>query len=185
MLTFVALVLMALSPMMAILTSVQAQDTNEVIVDNDGPGTSYEGGPWGYSSGSNPYGGSSRTEMRPGASYTFEAHITGYYAVSLWWTYWPSRCTNVPVDIYDGDTLLETVQVNHQENHGKWNFIGLYPFNSGTAKVVVRSESSSCSSCADAVSFFAALSPELDYIEIEGPSFVNENSTTQYNIDQT
>ena len=82
----------------------------EVIVDNDGPGTSYTGGEWGYSSGANPYGGSSRTEKEPGAAYTFETPLSGSYEVSLWWTYWSSRCTEVPVDIYDGDSLLATVR---------------------------------------------------------------------------
>ena len=153
---------------------------SEVIVDNDGPGTSQEGGYWGYSSGADPYGGSSYTSMTPGASYTFQTDISGLYAVSLWWTYWPSRCTSVPVDIYDGNTLLDTITVNHQENGGKWNFAGLFSFTSGTAKVVVRSESSSCSTCADAVSFFTALNPDLDRIEIEGPESVNENSNADY-----
>ncbi len=92
---------------------------SEVIVDNDGLGTSYTGGAWGYSSGLMPYGGTSRTEMEQGATYAFEASINGYHLVSLWWTYWPSRCTNVPVDIYDGTTLLDTVVVNHRENDGR------------------------------------------------------------------
>jgi len=127
--------------------------TVTVIIDNDKPGTSYTGGPWGYSSGANPYGGSSRTEMQQGAAYTFEATISGDYEVSLWWTYWRSRCTNVPVDIYDGNTLLDTVRVNHQENDGQWNLLGAYFFSSGTARVVIRSESNSCSTCADAVRF--------------------------------
>ncbi len=125
----------------------------EVIVDNDQPGTSYTGGPWGYSSGENPYGGSSRTEMAQGATYTFEAAISGNHEVFLWWTYWSSRCTNVPVDIYDGNTLLDTVRVNHQENDGQWNLLGAYFFSSGAARVVIRSESNSCSTCADAVRF--------------------------------
>ena len=124
-----------------------------VIIDNDKPGTSYTGGPWGYSSGADPYGGSSRTEMARGATYTFKAAISGSYEVSLWWTYWPSRCTNVPVDIYDGITRLDTVWVNHQENDGQWNLLGAYFFSSGTARVVIRSESNSCSTCADAVRF--------------------------------
>jgi len=135
-------------------TTASDQDSPpEVIVDNDGPGTSSTGGEWGYSSGLMPYGGTSRTEMRQGATYTFEASISGHHLVSLWWTYWRSRCTNVPVDIYDGSTLLDTVVVNHRENDGQWNPLGVYSFSSGTARVVVLSQSSGCSTCADAVKF--------------------------------
>jgi hypothetical protein len=45
------------------------------IIDNDKSGTSYIGGPWGYSSGASPYGGSSRAESRSGATYTFTANL--------------------------------------------------------------------------------------------------------------
>lgn len=153
-----------------------------VIIDNDGPGTSYAGGEWGYSSGANPYGGNSRTEKEPGATYTFETPLAGSYEVSLWWTYWSSRCTDAPVDIYDGDSLLATVRVNQQENAGQWNILGTYPFGNGTARVVVRSESNSCSSSADAVSFTEAVAAELEGLEIEGPADVNENMSIQYQL---
>ena len=153
-----------------------------VIVDNDGPGTFYSGGAWGFSSGANPYGGSSRTEKEPGAAYTYETSLTGSYEVSLWWTYWSSRCTDAPVDIYDGDSLLATVRVNQQANAGEWNSLGTYPFVSGTARLVVRSESNSCSSCADAVSFTEAVAPVLDRIDIEGQTEVTENASIQYQL---
>ena len=175
-------VLIVLGLTLIAIFSTIAMAQSEVIVDNDQLGTSYTGGPWGYSSGANPYGGSSRTEMAQGATYTFEAAISGNHEVFLWWTYWSSRCTNVPVDIYDGNTLLDTVWVNHRENDGQWNQLGTEPYLfSGTAKVVIRSESSSCSTCADAVKFVPTTPPELDYIEIEGPAVVNENSSTDYN----
>jgi hypothetical protein len=57
------------------------------------------------------------------------------------------------VDIYDGSTLLDTVVVNQQENDGQWNPLGVFLFSSGTARVVVRSESNTCSTCADAARF--------------------------------
>jgi len=156
-----------------------------VIIDNDGPGTSYTGGEWGYSSGANPYGDSSRTEKEPGAAYTYETSLTGSYEVSLWWTYWSSRCTDVPVDIYDGNSLLTTVRVNQQANASQWNILGVYPFTNGTARVVVRSESDTCSSSADAVSFTEAVAPELEGVEIEGPGEVNENASIQYQLRAT
>ena len=146
-------VLIVLGLTLIAIFSTIAMAQSEVIVDNDQLGTSYTGGPWGYSSGANPYGGSSRTEMAPGAAYTFKAPISGSYEVSLWWTYWPSRCTNVPVDIYDGYTLIDTVWVNHQRNAGQWNLLGVYFFSRGTARIVIRSESNTCSTCADAVRF--------------------------------
>ena len=140
----------------------------EVIVDNDEPGTSFSGGEWGYSSGANPYGGSSRTEKEPGAAYTYETSLTGSYEVFLWWTYWSSRCTDVPVDIYDGNSLLATVRVDQQANAGKWNLLGGYPFSSGTARVVVRSESSTCSSSADAVRFTSGATTMVAVPDVEG-----------------
>ena len=127
--------------------------SGEVIIDNDDPGTSYSGAEWGYSSGANPYDGSSRAESVAGATYTFQGSVTGYQEVSLWWTYWSSRCSSVPVDIYDGTTLLATVQVNQQQQSlaGQWNVLGSYTF-SGTARVVLRAQGG-CSTCADAVKF--------------------------------
>ena len=128
----------------------------EVIIDNDDPGTLAEGGAWGYSSGLNPYDGSSRAEMTAGATYTFQTSVTGDQVVSLWWTYWSSRCTAVPVDIYDGNTLLDTVPVNQRriDLAGDWNVLGPYTFN-GNARVVIRAQSG-CSANADAVKFESA-----------------------------
>ena len=133
----------------------------EVIIDNDGPGTSFSGGSWGYSSGANPYGGSSRAESSSGATYTFQGSVSGYQEVSLWWTYWSSRCTDIPVDIYDGTTLLDTVHVNQHQLSlaGQWNMLGSYSF-SGTARVVIRAKSG-CSACADAVRLVAEAPPEM------------------------
>ena len=137
--------------------------TSEVIIDNGALGTESTG-TWGPSSGANPYGSTSGslTTMTPGATYTFETPIAGgYYTVSLWWTYYASRCTSVPVDIYDGSNLLATVEVNQQENGGQWNTIGSYLFQTGTASVVIRSTSSTCSTCADAVRFTLVEAPTL------------------------
>jgi len=123
----------------------------EVILDNGEVGTSYMGS-WPVSGGADPYGNSSLYSKTVGATYSFEATIGGVYEVSLWWTEWPSRSTSVPVKIYDGDTLLDTVLVNQTAQGGQWNVLGTYSF-SGTAKVTVVSEDSSYSTCADAVRF--------------------------------
>ena len=113
-----------------------------------------QGGGWGYSSGANPWGPNSRTEMQTGATYTFETSLDGDYKVYLYWTYWASRCTNSRIEIYNGSALLDTIVVNQKGNASQWNQLGTesYLF-SGTARVVVRSDSYSCSTCADAVKF--------------------------------
>ena len=135
------------------ITLTVVSSAAELIIDNDDPGTSYIGASWDYSSGADPYGGSSRAENQSGAIYTFQGSAAGNQEVSLWWTYWSSRCTAVPVDIYDGATLLDTVYVNQHQLSlaGQWNVLGSYPF-SGMARVVIRAQSG-CSACADAVKF--------------------------------
>ena len=130
---------------------------SEVIVDNDESGTSSTGN-WYKSGGANPYGAESLYSRTAGATYTFSAPINGSCEVSLWWTEWSSRNTGVPIRIYDGNTLLDTVEVNQKANGGKWNALGNYTF-SGTAKIVIVSESSSTSTCADAVRFGTATGP--------------------------
>ena len=122
----------------------------EIIIDNGDPGTSSTG-TWLTSGGEDPYGqNKSVFSNQAGATYTFETAVTGCYKVSLWWTYWPNRCTSVPVEIYDGSNPLDTVYVD-QQHCGEWNVLGTYRF-SGTAKVVINSEGS-CTTCADAVKF--------------------------------
>ncbi len=162
----------------------------EVIIDNGNAGTSSTGR-WYVSGSGNPYGDNSVYSYRAGAMYTFEAAVDGSYEISLWWTERVSRCTSVPVEIYDGHTLLDTVEVNQKVNGGQWNVLGTYVF-SGTVRVVIISEGR-YSTCADAVRF---VSPEreldhieiegppereLDHVEIEGPLSVNENSSADYN----
>jgi lysophospholipase L1-like esterase/plastocyanin domain-containing protein len=156
------------------------QAPSQSIIDNDGPGTSYSGGAWGYSSGANPYNGTSRAESLNGATYTFQSAASGAHTVSLWWTWWSSRCSSVPVDIYNGSQLLATVSVNQQQQSlaGQWNGIGTYQFT-GTARVVIRARSG-CSTCADAVRFVTAGELVLDDIAIEGPDEVVGNTSAQY-----
>ena len=123
----------------------------ELIIDNGDPGTSSTGS-WPTSSGLNPYGVNS-LYANSSASYTFQAPpLPGARQVSLWWTEFSNRATNVPVDIYDGATLLDTVFVNQQVNGGQWNVLGTYTFT-GQARVVIRAGGGT--TCADAVRFQA------------------------------
>jgi len=131
-----------------------ADNPTQIINDNGDAGTSYTG-TWRVSRGANPYGERSFYSTEINATYTFESELEGSYEVSLWWTYWSSRCTSVPVEIYDGETLLDTVEVNQRANAGGWNPLGTYVF-SGTASVVIISEGG-CTTSADAVRFLSAL----------------------------
>jgi hypothetical protein len=128
-------------------------DCNEVVIDNGDLGTSSTGS-WGNSSGPNYYGSISLYSQTSGSTYSFETAINGTSQVSMWWTYHPSRNTQVPVRIYDGDQLLDVVYVNQLQNGGQWNVLGTYKFT-GTAKVVIVSDSNEYSACADAVKFAA------------------------------
>ena len=122
-----------------------------VFVDNGKAGTS-SGGGWYVSGGANPYGANSFYSRNTGARYNFDAALHGTYEVSLWWTEWPSRSTSVPVKIYDGDKLIDTVLVNQTEQGGQWNVLDTYFFND-RARVTVVSEGNNHSTCADAVRF--------------------------------
>jgi hypothetical protein len=127
------------------------EDRGPVIIDDGEPGTSSIG-TWIISGGADPYGTQSLYSREAGAEYAFESEVTGRYEVALWWTQYASRCSAVPVEIYDGDVLIETVTVNQQQDGGQWNVLGTYDF-SGHAKVVVVSEDNSCSTCADALRY--------------------------------
>ncbi|MCP5005076.1 MAG: hypothetical protein GY941_14250 [Planctomycetes bacterium] len=118
------------------------------IMDNGSQWTS-SSTTWEPSAGSNPYGDGSLYRKGSG-NYGYEASdVNGSKEVSLWWTEYYSRCNSIPVDIYDGNTLIDTVYVNHLANGGKWNSLGTYSFN-GTVKVAVNSQAG-CSTSADAV----------------------------------
>ena len=151
--------------------------SEDVIIDNGDAGSLSTWG-WYVSGGANPYGDNSLYSWYWGARYTFEAAVDGSYEVSLWWTQQPSRCAGVPVEIYDGYTLVDTIKVNQKANGGQWNMLGTYVFT-GKARVVIKSQGR-WSTCADAVRFVSS-ERELDHVEIEGPLSVNENSGGAYN----
>ena len=121
------------------------------VIDDGQTGTSFSG-KWSNSGGANPYGSGSLYSKEVGANYTYQSAISGSYEVELWWTQYSTRCKDVPVKIYDGATLLETVSVNQRQDGGQWNFLGVYEF-SGQARVVVVSEDSTCTTSADATRY--------------------------------
>jgi hypothetical protein len=132
-----------------------ATPPSEIIRDNGGSGTSSTG-TWFLSGGQGSYSTQAVYSKVSGSTYTFSASLTGLQDIYMWWTWYASRCTSVPVKIYNGSTLLGTVYVNQQDNAkgAVWNKLGSYQFT-GTAKVVIQAMSSSCSTCADAVKFVA------------------------------
>ncbi|MDH5444149.1 MAG: GDSL-type esterase/lipase family protein [Gammaproteobacteria bacterium] len=115
--------------------SIDVQDT--FVLDNGDLGTTAKG-TWSISGGINPFGFDSLFSNAAGNTYTFDTGVIGTQEVSLWWTAYTNRVTNVPVEIYDGTVLLDTVTVNQTANGGAWNALGTYTFNTG-ARIVIHS----------------------------------------------
>jgi hypothetical protein len=130
--------------------TVEVDDTVKII-DNGDMATS-SSGIWKVSGGADPYGSPSLFSKSSGGRYTYSSDLYGRHEVALWWTEYSSRCSNVPVRIYDGNSLLDTVYVNQRQDGGQWNVLGSYEF-SGRARVEIVSQGSSCSTCADAVMY--------------------------------
>jgi hypothetical protein len=122
---------------------------DQFVIDN-GDENTYFTGRWRTSRCPNPYGDESLYSRDQGSRYAFEAFLVGNFEVSLWWTeHSTDRCTSVPVEIYDGDTLLDTVEVNQQTDGGQWNVLGKYAFDD-TVRVEVVSQGD-CSTGIDAL----------------------------------
>jgi hypothetical protein len=133
-------------------------DEDELIIDNADPETT-KVGTWLTSSASGGFEGSSLYSQTTSSTFAFNADVSGQQDVYLWWAQYSSRSTNVPVKIYNGSTLIDTVYVDQTKNGGKWNLLGSYNFT-GTARVVVVSTSTTLSTCADAVRFVLNEEPE-------------------------
>ena len=128
-----------------------------IIIDNGDPNTAASG-KWSPSGASGYYGANSLYSNRSGDSYSFEAASSGAQEVYLWYAASGNRCTNVPIEIYDGNTHLDTITVNQQQNGGQWNLLGTYSFN-GTARIITISNADGdCVTSADAVSLVSTSS---------------------------
>ncbi len=134
-------------------------DNEPKVIDNGDRGTSSTGD-WSVSGGADPFGGQSLYSKEVGANYTYASQIRGFREVALWWSGYKSRCSDVPVEIYDGDMLLDRVYVDQSQNSGQWNALGSYDF-SGDAKITILSESNACSTAADAIKFVVGQAPKL------------------------
>jgi hypothetical protein len=133
-------------------------DEAELIIDNADPETT-KVGTWTTSSATGGFEGSSLYSKTTSSTFTFNGDVSGQQDVYLWWAQHSSRSTNVPVKIYNGSTLIDTVYVDQTKNGGKWNLLGSYSF-SGSARVAVVSTSSTLTTCADAVRFVLNEEPE-------------------------
>ena len=109
---------------------------SDVIIDNGEAGTSSTG-TWKISSGVNAYGGNSLFANKA-ATYTYQYTITGSKDISLWWTWYNNRCSNIEVDIYDDNVLLNKVTINQsvQVQGGQWNLLGTYVFSTNVTVVI-------------------------------------------------
>jgi PKD repeat protein len=125
----------------------------ELIIDN-GDAETYYTGTWSVSGGTEPYGPNSLWS-RDGSSYTwqFTPTVSGYYELSMWWTQWPSRTTEAPVEIPHADGT-DTVYCNQRQNGGQWNKLGDYNFEAGNSyNITITAVTGTSSTCADAVKF--------------------------------
>jgi hypothetical protein len=150
----------------------------EVIVDN--PDATFVGA-WTTGSNADQYGDSVQWNQITGpvdstATWRPDIPYAGQYSVYAWWTVHSNRATDAPYTIYyDGGS--ETVDVNQEQNGGKWNFLGTYAFAEGTSGYVVLSDDSAQTGqyvIADAVKFL--IGPQGMY----APKVIGDNSTYGY-----
>lgn len=121
-----------------------------IIVDN-GDIDTFHTGSWQVDSEPDAYGDDSLYSY--GGTYSFETDVDNVYDISIWWSANGSRCTSVPVEIYDWNKLIDTVTVNQQKNGGQWNFLGTYTFDIRARVIVIADGTNNCSTSADAVEF--------------------------------
>ncbi len=130
----------------------------DAIIDNGDAETSFTG-TWYTSGALNPFDpadpGATSVWSRDGDTYTYTFTPTdsGYHDFSMWWTQWPSRSTNIPVDIeHLGGT--DRIFINQRQNGGQWNYLGTYAFDAGVSyAITITSQPGPSSTCADAVRF--------------------------------
>lgn len=121
------------------------------IIDNGSPETSYTGD-WLPSSGADSQGADSLYSFDGAGTYTFSASLTGCYDISMWWTHYDTRCTEVEVGVYDNGVLKDFVVIDQRADGSQWHYLGTYDF-SDSPEIVINATEAECSTCADAVMF--------------------------------
>ena len=147
--------------------------TNEVVVDNRDENTS-QIGTWWSSSGQSPYMGNSIYNKDRYGSFTWYPELPepGDYDVYAWWTYYPTRSSNVPF-LISQDTVSVKVFVDmlDEDLAGKWNLLGRFTYSEGTApEISVLGENGQAN--ADAVRFVLRVAESAGP---DGPCYDNFN----------
>ena len=126
-------------------------ELTDIIVDNGLPATSSTG-TWSVSSGANPHCTGSLWSRSVNGKYTYHiANLTGTFDVYAWWTEYSSRSTSVPIQIWDGGSLVQMVNVNQLTDGGQWNLLSSAVNFSTDVRIVIISEDSDFSTNADAI----------------------------------
>lgn len=135
-----------------LLTCLPASARADILVDNNGPGTSFTG-TWPVSGGADHYGADSQWS-RDGNTYAWAlgSQPAGVYEIFMWWSSWPSRASSVPVQIRHADGV-STLSINQKENAGRWNSLGTFFLDSASRVTITAAYGSTVSTCADAVLF--------------------------------
>jgi Divergent InlB B-repeat domain len=108
--------------------------SNDIVIDNGQPGTSFMG-TWAVSSAPSPFGANSLQSSGSGLdTYRWTPTIpsTRSYQVYVWWTSHPNRSTAVQYTVvYSSGTFWTTR--NQLSGGGQWQLLGTFQFNAGTA----------------------------------------------------
>ncbi|MEW5745763.1 MAG: hypothetical protein AB1805_10055 [Nitrospirota bacterium] len=127
----------------------------EIIVDNRDTATTSRTGGWSLSGATDPYGPDSLWS-RDGATFSWYFFVprSDDYSLQMWWSSWPSRATNIPVDLEDDRGNRTRFFINQQINGGQWNTLnqGMLPLFAGRQyKVTIYAQPGPSSTCADAI----------------------------------
>ncbi len=131
----------------------QAHSGVQVVVDNSDPEFSTVGS-WARGSYGSPYGSDyCWVSAGSGNSATWNPNLpnTGTYDVYAYWVQGDNRAPDVPYIIHHTGGA-DTVRVDQQQNGERWNKLGSYTFEAGTAgDVTITNEATSGVIVADAV----------------------------------
>jgi PKD repeat protein len=125
----------------------------DIIIDNGSANTSYTG-TWYSSTSASGYYGTDYLWGENSSTFTFKVtpKTTGNYAVFAWWTQYETRNTNATYTIVNAGGS-SNVTVNQQQNGGKWNSLGMFPFQANITYniTITAAAGESLSTCADAI----------------------------------